>query len=134
MYESLRQKSSFPRHSFSTPKRGGGTPPEVRLSIIAEDGVVPPRAPATTYHRPFSRRWNLGDPPRPSFETPPPKYAATDVAEPTGEKLIDIKNNKYVARRGGWRRTCLIALMLAAAVIALVVGLVVGLRNKARKR
>lgn len=134
MRELPRHNPTLPRHSFNSPKRNGATPPDARLSIIAEDGDLPPRPPANTHHRPFSRRWNLGDPPRPSFETSPPKYALWDVTGPKGEKLADVRNNKFIARRGGWRRTCLIALILAAAVVALVVGLVVGLRNRSHKR
>lgn len=134
MHESLLRKPTIPHQSFNAPKRSGATPPDARLPIIAEDGVVPPSTPPNPHHRPYSRRWNLGDPPRHSFEAPPPKYALWDVTGPKGEKLVDVRNNKHIARRGGWRRTCLIALILAAAVVALVVGLVVGLRNRAKKR
>jgi hypothetical protein len=133
MHESLRYPP-LPRHSFNSPKRSGAAPPDARLSIIAEDGVLPPRPPPNTHHRPFSRRWNLGDPPRPSFEPSPPKYAVWDGTGPKGEKLADVRNNRFIARRGGWRRIGLLGVILAAVVVALVVGLVVGLRNRDRKR
>ncbi|KAL8834335.1 MAG: hypothetical protein Q9170_003789 [Blastenia crenularia] len=87
---------------------------------------MPPKA----HHRPFHRRWNLGDPPRISFETSPPKYSVWDATGPKGEKLSDVRNNKYIARRGGWKRMCLLALLAIGLIVALVVGLVVGLRRK----
>ena len=134
MYKSLQRKPTLPRQTFNSPNRNGAVSSDARLSIIAEDGVPLPRPPQNPPHRPFRRRWNLGDPPRHSFEVPPPKYALWDVPEPKGDKLDDVRNNKHIAKRGGWRRTCLILLILIAAVVALVVGLVVGLRHRAKKR
>lgn len=135
MYESQQRKPTLPRQAFHSPKRSGVVSADARLSIIAEDGVAHPRPSQNTHHRPFSRRWNLGDPPRHSFEVPPPKYALWDVTgPPKSDKLADVRNNKHIAKRGGWRRTCLIALLVTAVVVALVVGLVVGLRNRAKKR
>ena len=129
-------KGSLPRHSTNGSKRERSRAssihsPSVRLSIIEEDGDIPPMPPKA-HHRPFHRRWNLGDPPRFSFETPPPKYSVWDEKGPKGEKLSDIRNKKYIARRGGWRRICLIALVIIAIIVALTVGLVVGLRKKNR--
>ncbi|KAL9575927.1 MAG: hypothetical protein Q9212_007554, partial [Teloschistes hypoglaucus] len=49
---------------------------------------------------------------------------------PKGETLADVRNNKHIARRGGWRRICLIALLLVATIVALAVGLAVGLNRK----
>ena len=103
-----------------------------RLSIIAEDADVPavPPVPTKAHHRPFSRRWNLGDPPRHSFEKPPPPYSVWNITGPKGEKLTDVRNNKYIARRGGWKRLLAIAVLFIAFVIAVVTGLIVGLRNR----
>ncbi len=53
-----------------------------------------------------------------------------DVTGPKGEKLEDLRNNAYVARRGGWKRICLIALVVIACIVALAVGLAVGLHKK----
>ncbi|KAL8966069.1 MAG: hypothetical protein Q9197_006196 [Variospora fuerteventurae] len=103
--------------------------PSVRLSIIEEDGDIPP-LPAKAHHRPFHRRWNLGDPPSISFEISPPKYSVWDATGPKGEKLSDVRNNKYIARRGGWKRICLILVLLVALIVGLAVGLTVGLRKK----
>ncbi|KAL9600913.1 MAG: hypothetical protein Q9219_002848 [cf. Caloplaca sp. 3 TL-2023] len=122
----------LPRHSTNGSKRSRASSthsPVARLSIIAEDGGMPPMPPKA-HHRPFHKRWNLGDPPRFSFEASPPKYSVWDTTGPKGEKLSDVRNNKHIARRGGWKRICLIALLFITFTIALVVGLVVGLRKK----
>jgi len=103
---------------------------DTRLSIIAEDVVPPPPLPERTHNRFFNRRWNIGEPPRHSFETPPPKYSVWDATGPKGEKLGDVRNNKYIARRGGWRRLLIIGILFVAITVALVVGLVIGLRKK----
>jgi hypothetical protein len=101
-----------------------------RLSIIAEDSSAPPPLPTHQPHnRTFSRRF-LGEPPRYSHGHEPPKYSLWDVTGPKGEKFEDLRNNAYVARRGGWRRICLIAILVIACMIALIVGLVVGLHKK----
>lgn len=44
--------------------------------------------------------------------------------------LENIRNNKHVTRRGGWRRLLLIILVVIVLAIALGVGLGVGLRNR----
>lgn len=56
-------------------------------------------------------------------------YSVWDVSGPRGEKLMDMRNNKYMVRRGGWKRLCLIFLVVAIIAIALGVGLAVGLRK-----
>ncbi|KAI4171153.1 MAG: hypothetical protein LQ348_006984 [Seirophora lacunosa] len=125
----------FPRHSNNGSKRSRASSvhsPNVRLSIIEEDADIPP-LPAKAHHRPFHRRWNLGDPPRISFEIPPPKYSVWDATGPKGEKLSDVRNNKHIARRGGWRRICLIAFLLIALIVGLTVGLTIGLRKRDSK-
>ena len=124
------------RHSSSNSRRSRtnsrASSLDHRLSIIAEDSsatALPPRPPPQTHNRPFGRRF-LGDPPRYSNGPAPPKYSLWDVTGPKGEKFEDLRNNAYVARRGGWRRICLIALIVIACIVALVVGLVVGLKKK----
>ncbi|KAL9000180.1 MAG: hypothetical protein Q9169_001082 [Polycauliona sp. 2 TL-2023] len=126
-------KPSLPRHSNNGSKRSRASSvhsPSVRLSIIEEDAAAAPPMPPQAHHRPFHRRWNLGDPPRSSFESPPPKYSVWDTKGPKGEKLSEVRNNKHIARRGGWRRICLILLILLTIVVALAVGLSIGLRKK----
>ena len=110
--------------------RSRGNSVDTRLSIIAEDGVLSPPPPERTQNRFFNRRWNIGEPPSHNFETPPPKYSVWDATGPKGEKLADVRNNKYIARRGGWNRILLISLLVVAIIVALIAGLVVGLRKK----
>jgi len=111
-------------------------PGDTRLSVIAEDGDVQPAPPIPprAAHRPFAKRFHLGDPPRPSYEKPPPPYSVwNDVTGPKGERLADARRNKYVARRGGWRRLCVAAFIVIALLVGLIVGLVVGLRKRHSK-
>lgn len=73
---------------------------DTRLSVIAEDGYVQPvpPIPPKAANRPLGRRLHLGDPPRHSFEKSPPPYSVwTSVTGPQGERLVDVRNNKYVA-------------------------------------
>ncbi|KAI9705911.1 MAG: hypothetical protein M1836_005317 [Candelina mexicana] len=104
-----------------------------RLSAIAEDGDAP-AIPQKAAHRPASRRFGLGHPPRHDHESPPPPYTSfADVLGPNGEKFNDVRNNKHIARRGGWKRLCIIGIVAAAVIVGLVVGLVVGMHHKGNK-
>jgi hypothetical protein len=73
-----------------------------------------------------------------NYERSPPAYSHfdVDVEGPNGEKLADVRkgisNNKYIARRGGWKRLALLALIAILCIVALIVGLVVGLRKRDR--
>lgn len=129
MTPSLLQRPSLPQHSSNGSKRGHASARDARLSVIVEDGALPQIAPKT-HNRPFSRRWNLGEPPSHSFEKSPPNYSVWDVTGPKGEKLVDVRNNKYIAARGGWKRICVILSIMTAIVVALVLGLIIGLRNR----
>lgn len=115
--------------AMSSLRNGRGTS-GTRLSIIVEDGFVPnePRQSRTS-HRPFSRRWK-DEPPRPSFEASPPEYNVWDAVGPKGERLLDLRNHKHIAKRGGWKRFLLIILVTIAALVALGVGLGIGLTRK----
>ena len=124
---------TLPRHSAKSSPKRRGIPDDVRLSVIDEDGDAAPPSSRIPHNkvlnRPFSRRFHFGDPPRHSFDSSPPKYSVWDVTGPKGEKLQDVRNNKYIARRGGWTRLLVIGFVLFAVIIALVVGLAVGLRK-----
>ena len=113
------------------------------LPSIAEDipsfnsPRSPPPVPPRAWNRPEHKVFGLGAPPRLNSEKSPPEYSqfdSTGVEGPNGEKLSDVRkavhDNKHIARRGGWRRLALIALIAILCIVALVVGLVVGLRNK----
>lgn len=126
---------TLPRHSTNAGVRRGSRnasrSSSLRLSIIEEDAnyvPLPPTSPPKTHNRPFHRRF-LGEPPRYSGRSPP-TYTLWDVTGPKGEKFEELRNNAYVARRGGWRRICLVAIIVIACLVALVVGLAVGLHKK----
>lgn len=126
---------TLPRHSTNAGVRRGSRnasrASSLRLSIIEEDAnyvQLPPTSPPKTHNRPFHRRF-LGEPPSYSGRSPP-TYSLWDVTGSKGEKFEDLRNNAYVARRGGWRRICTVIVIVITCVIALVVGLAVGLHNK----
>lgn len=73
------------------------------------------------------------DPPRPSFDKSPPQYSLWDATGPKGERLWGARENHHKGRRGGWRRTMLIAIIVTLVAVALVVGLVVGLKKRAKR-
>lgn len=130
---------ALPRHSTLAGVRRGSRnasrTSSLRLSIIEEDASytpLPPTSPPKTHNRPFHRRF-LGEPPRYSGSSPP-SYSLWDVTGPHGEKLGEVRNNAYIARRGGWRRICLIAGIVIACIVALAVGLGVGLHKKHNSR
>jgi hypothetical protein len=85
---------------------------------------VPPRA----WNRPPNKIFGLGAPPAYS------PFDSTGVEGPHGEKLADVRkgliNNKHIAKRGGWKRLTIIALVIILCLVGLIVGLVVGLRNR----
>ena len=107
-----------------------------RLSVIEEDQASPskPSPPhPKTHNRPFSRRF-LGEPPRYGSGTSPPRYTFWEVTGPKGEKFEDLRNNAYIAKRGGWKRFCVIAWVIIIMVVALAVGLGVGLSKRRANR
>ncbi|MCJ1479526.1 hypothetical protein MMC13_008212 [Lambiella insularis] len=128
--------TSRPRMHRNTSQPSIARSHDARLSIIVEDGDVPPGPylQPKTQRRPFSKAWLLGSPPRHSYEEPPPKYSLWDVTGPKGEKLMELRHNinanKHIAGRGGWKRLFLLVLMVIAIIVALAVGLSIGLRNR----
>ena len=110
-----------------------------RLSVIEEDRPSQPSHshPTTstnTHNRPFSRRFGLGEPPRYQQGRSPPNYTFWDIQGPKGEKFADLRNNAQVAKRGGWKRICIIGWLVVILILALAVGLGVGLSKKHSKR
>lgn len=117
------------------------------LPAISEDGTsfleprLPPPIPARSSGRPSTRIWASGAPPKHSFDSSPPSYSQFDDVEvlgSKGEKLAEVKrsvqNKPWVAKRGGWRRLALFALLIIACIIALGVGLGVGLGRKSSSK
>ena len=113
------------------------------LPAISEDGGPaftprrPPPVPPRASNRPAHKHFGLGMPPRFNYEGSPPDYNPFDITGvegPNGEKLADVRkgfyNNKHIAKRGGWKRLSVLAIIVILCIVALVVGLVVGLRNR----
>jgi hypothetical protein len=122
----------LPKKKSTQSLAAGGEP---RLSVIAEDGDGAPQEPKSIlrpHHRPFSRIWNIGYPPRPSYEKSPPDYSELRDVPPTRMErlMMKVRSNKYVARRGGWKRLLCFIILVIALIIGLAVGLTVGLRNR----
>lgn len=134
--------SSPARHSSNgarRSRRGSAATLETRLTIIEEDHPspplappLPPQQPLKTHHRPFSRRF-LGDPPRYSNKAPP-NYTLENVIGPNGEKFTDVRDNRYIAGRGGLKKLCIAVCILLTVVVAIVVGLAVGLSKRNSNR
>ena len=57
----------------------------------------------------------------------PPYTEYDNVTGPRGEKFSDLRNNRHVAKRGGWTRVLLMALIVLLVIMGLGVGLGVGL-------
>ena len=64
-----------------------------------------------------------------NLRMPPPYTEYNDVTGPRGELFSDLRRNRRVAKRGGWRRLRLIIALVAVVLAGLVVGLVVGLTH-----
>ena len=128
------------RHSSNGARRSrrgsAATSLDARLPIIEEDHPsppLPPEEPPKTYHRPFSQRFR-SNPPIYTDKNLPPEYSFFDVIGPKGEKFDDLRNNKFIAERGGWRKLCTIGFVLFLIVTGVVVGLAVGLSKKHSSR
>ncbi|KAE9368343.1 hypothetical protein N431DRAFT_485891 [Stipitochalara longipes BDJ] len=113
------------------------------LPAISEDGTSnietrhAPPIPLRASNRPANKHFALGAPPRHSYDSPPAysHFSFDDEGErPNAEKLAaardGVLNNKHIARRGGWKRLLVIAIIVALCTVGLVVGLVFGLRNR----
>ncbi|KAF2713558.1 hypothetical protein K504DRAFT_498365 [Pleomassaria siparia CBS 279.74] len=110
------------------------TPAGQRLSVILENGNT--QSKMRESHRASMRKSGLataitGDALRESGEDQSNNssgYSYSVWSE--GEKFAALKNNKQIAKRGGWKRFIAIILVLLAIIIALAVGLAVGLKKK----
>lgn len=103
------------------------------LGPIDEDGGMRPDIPQRPQYRQVARFFHSLH--HGGVREPPPDTEYGDVTGPRGEKFADLRNNRHVAKRGGWARVLLIALILLLLVAGLAVGLGVGLtRSKERSR
>jgi hypothetical protein len=114
-----------------------------RLSIIAEDESAVPAASPVTSRTSRSSRAPLLLPSRAGLDRcsflarlwadpPPSLYSVEDASSGSrGEKLIvEVRANRHVAGRGGWRRLAAFVLLAVAVVVAVAVGLTLGLRKR----
>ena len=85
-----------------------------------------PDIPQRSSNRPLARFFHM------PFQGPPPYAEYNDVTGPRGEKFSDLRNNRHVAKRGGWTRVLLIALVVLLIIVGLAVGLGVGLTRSKR--
>jgi len=64
----------------------------------------------------------------------PPAYSPEDEGVVKKDPLRQLRNRQGVARRGGFRRLCVIAMIVLLVIIALAVGLGVGLGRRDQSR
>jgi hypothetical protein len=110
------------------------------LPVISEDGqdfaITPdPRAnPRTPPARPPWARNPIASPisyqSMSSDGSGSGSGSGSDIDHEKEKYLASLRNNTNIAKRGGWRRLALIALVVALCLVGLIVGLVVGLRAK----
>jgi hypothetical protein len=122
--------------SPKTSPRGSPSPRRlthpVTLGPIDEEGGMRPDIPQRSQYRPMTRFLH---PFQSSDAREPPFTEYNDVTGPRGEKFSDLRNNRHVAKRGGWTRVLLIALIVLLLIVGLAVGLGVGLtRSKKSAR
>ena len=118
------------------PAKRISTPAGQRLSVILENGDA---QNTRDKHRASVRKSGLSaqlaDAPRESMEggsNGSSGYSYSVWSD--GEKFAVLRNNKQIAKRGGWKRLIIIVAIVIALIIALAVGLAVGLKKKSSKR
>lgn len=134
-----------PSSSSPSPRRRSRSSPShipPRLGAISEDEAsVAPDLPPRAFNRPLQRMFHLGFPPgygsdgdkAPKYNEEIPDYR--DVKGPKGENLEDLRHNRHISRRGGWKRlVVMIAVVHALVAVGVGVGLGVGLSMKSRER
>src|SRR5271170_4915164 len=119
----------FTMHSHRRDMPSTGT-----LPAISEDGqdfaITPdPRAnPRTPPARPPWARNPIASPL--SYKSISSDGRGSDIDHDKEKHLASLRNNPSIAKRGGWRRLALIALVAVLCLVGLIVGLVVGMRNQ----
>lgn len=123
------------------PEKRISTPAGMRLSVIMENGQNDrPNSKRSSQNRHSFRKSLLpgafaADVPRESQEDAANKSFGTSIwSDADGEKLGGFRNNRQIAKRGGWKRLALIVALVLTAVIAIIIGAVVGTRKKSSKR
>lgn len=114
------------RNSHRRDRSGNGT-----LPAISEDGdtlefPVPPAIAPPVTPRALAPQSPLRNSPNSAFSD----TSSTAGPSKSDEKpLSGFRNRKEIARRGGWKRLVLVAIVVILCLVGLIVGLVVGLRN-----
>ena len=117
--------------SSSASSHSRNTSAEDRLATILESGNNAPPVPPRAANRPSPKRHLLGYTSRHNSDHSPPPYTTyATVVGPSGEKFVDIRNNRHIAKRGGWKRLCILIVVVLVVIVALIVGLAVGLGKK----
>ncbi len=123
--------------SSRRPSRSSHSHQAPRLGAIAEDGaVIQPDLPPRAHNRPLQRMFHLGFPPvYGAHGEKTPEYGEdfhnfNDVKGPKGENFQDLRHNRHITKRGGWKRLVIVAVVVLAVVLGLGIGLGVGLSKK----
>lgn len=112
----------------TSPRRAAAAP---HLGDIEEHGGMRPDHPEKSLHQPMAHLFQGAS--QAGEESVFTEY--NDVTGPRGEKFSDLRNNRHVAKRGGWTRVLLIVLIVLLVAAGLGVGLGVGLtRSKGSSR
>ena len=120
----MTSPSAYSKHAGVGPvspkgRRAAAAAPN--LGLIEEDGGMHADTPQRPTDRQTARLFSFpgrGSPPFADYES---------VRGPRGEKFSDLRNNRHVAKRGGWTRVLLMALIVLLVIMGLGVGLGVGL-------
>jgi hypothetical protein len=107
-----------PASPKASPRRLAAAP---HLGLIEENGGMQPDTPQQPTNRPTDHLFSF------QGRRSPPFADYENVRGPRGEKFSDLRNNRHVAKRGGWTRVLLIALIVLLVIVGLGVGLGVGL-------
>ncbi|KAL9093978.1 MAG: hypothetical protein Q9165_003648 [Trypethelium subeluteriae] len=127
-FESLVFKSSRPKPMEQPPPRRILSSAGKRLSTIMENGNAP--QPAAPSRNPFHTKFLAAESPlRKSIDK---GSSGSEATSPSSEKEAQrgLAENRYIARRGGWKRLALLLLLLLLTLLALGLGLGLGLTRK----
>lgn len=100
---------------------GAGGSNNTNPSMRASTGMAPMTA------RPWARIQN-SDSPRSYFAMSDASGSDTDHEQE--KRLAELRENPQIAKRGGWKRLAVVALIAILCIVGLVVGLVVGLNKR----
>lgn len=104
------------------------------LPAISEDGndfTIQPDPRAKPRSPPARPPWARNPVASPlSYISMSSDTSGSDTDQDKEKRLANFRNNPNIAKRGGWRKLGLIALILVFSLVGLIVGLVVGLKNQ----